>query len=135
FCSYVHLVMLNARNVLGLFSVHQRQKVSFRCGRRHGAKGQPTGRFIRRLGRWDQLIEWIKPKQRPKWISKEQYDALPSSLIVRELRYALPARGQRTRVVTLVTTLLDPALYPAGKIAEVYGLRWKIETHFAQLKT
>ena len=135
FCSYVHLVMLNARNVLALFSVHQRQKVSFRCGRRHGGKGQPTGRFIRRLGRWDQLIEWIKPKQRPKWMSKEQYDALPSSLIVRELRYALPARGQRTRVVTLVTTLLDPALYPAGKIAELYGLRWRIETHFVQLKT
>ena len=135
FCSYVHLTMLHARNVLGLFSMHQRQKVSFRVGRRHGGKGQPTGRFIRRLGRWDQLIEWVKPQQRPKWMSKKQYDALPPSLIVRELRYALASRGQRTRVVTLATTLLDPAVYPAEKIATLYGLRWQIETHFAQLKT
>ena len=136
FCSYVHLVMLHARNVLGLFSVHQRQKVSFRRGRRHGGKGQPTSRFIRKLGRWDQLLEWLKPKQRPKWMTKKQYDALPPGLVVRELRYALEARGQRTRVVTIVTTLVDPQLYPAEKIAQLlYGLRWKVETHFAQLKT
>jgi hypothetical protein len=135
FCSYAHLAMLHARDVLALFSVHQRQKVSFRVGRRHGGTGQPTSRFIRKLGRWDQLLEWLKPKQRPEWMSKKQYDALPPSLIVRELRYALEARGQRTRIVTVVTTLLDPALYPAGKIAELYGLRWKVETHFAQLKT
>src|SRR5207248_2755075 len=43
--------------------------------------------------------------------------------------------GQRTRMVTIVTTLLDPVLYPSGKIAELYGLRWQVETHFAQLKT
>ncbi len=135
FCSYVHLVMLHARNVLGLFSVHQRQKVSFRAGRGHGRRGQPTSRFVRKLGRWDQLVEWLKPRQRPKWMTQKQYDALPSGLIVRELRYALEARGQRTRVVTIVTTLLDPAVYPAEKIAELYGLRWQVETHFAQLKT
>jgi len=135
FCSYVHLVMLQARNVLALFSVHQRQKISFQRGRRHGGKGQPTGRFIRKLGRLDQLVEWIKPRQRPKWMGKEQYDALPPSLIVRELRYALPNRGQRTRLVTVVTTLLDSTLYPAAKIEQLYGLRWQVETHFAQLKT
>lgn len=135
FCSYVHLAMLHACKVFGLFRVHQRQKVSFRRGRRHGAKGQPTSRFIRKLGRWDQLVQWLKPKQRPKWMTKKQYDALPASLIVRELRYSLQARGQRTRIVTIVTTLLDPDLHPADKIAELYGLRWQVETHFAQLKT
>lgn len=135
FCSYVHLAMLHAAGVLGLFSVHQRQKVSFRRGRRHGGKGQPTSRFVRKLGRRDQLVEWLKPRQRPKWMRKKQYDALPAGLVVRELRYELEARGQRTRIVTIVTTLLDPALYPAEKIAELYGLRWQVETHFAQLKT
>jgi DDE family transposase len=135
FCSYVHLVMLSARNVFALFRVHQKQKVDFRRGRKHGAKRQPTSRFIRKLGRCDQLVEWLKPKQRPKWMSAKPFDALPSSLIVRELRYRLESRGQRTRVVTIVTTLVDPALYPAGKIAELYGLRWQVETHFAQLKT
>jgi hypothetical protein len=37
--------------------------------------------------------------------------------------------------VTLATTLLDPKLYPKAKIAELYGLRWTIETHFGELKT
>lgn len=135
FCSYVHLILLKARGVFGLFRVHQRQNVSFRRGRRHGALGQPTSRFIRKLGRQDQLVEWVKPKLRPKWMKKKQFDALSPSLIVRELRYHLEARGQRTRVVTIATTLIDPVLYPAEKIAELYGLRWQVETHFAQLKT
>ena len=68
-------------------------------------------------------------------MSKKQFAALPAGLIVRELRYHLQARGQRTRIVTIVTTLLDPASYPGDKIAALYGLRWQVETHFAQLKT
>ncbi|MEO6437105.1 MAG: transposase [Tepidisphaeraceae bacterium] len=135
FCSYVHLAMLDLAGALGLFSVHQRQKVSFKRGRRHGGKGQPASRFIRKLARHDQLVEWLKPKQRPGWMKKKQYDALPAGLIVRELRYSLEACGQRTRTVTIVTTLIDADLYPADKIAELYGLRWQVETHFAQLKT
>ncbi len=135
FCSYVHLVMLHARGIFGLFRVQQRQQVDFRRGRKHGGKGQPKSRFIRKLGRYDQLVEWVKPKQKPKWMSKKQFAALPPSLLVRELRYKLEARGQRTRTVTIVTTLTDPALYPADKVAELYGLRWQVETHFGQLKT
>jgi len=134
FCSYVHLAMLHARAAFGLFRVQQRQKVDFRRGRKHGGKGKPKSRFIRKLGPYDQLVEWVKPKQKPKWMSKKQFAALPAGLVVRELRYHLAARGQRTRIVTLVTTLTDPALYPADKIAELYGLRWGVETHFAQLK-
>jgi hypothetical protein len=135
FCSYVHLAMLSAGGVFGLFRVHQKQKVDFRKGRRHGGKGRTKSRFIRKLGPLDQLVEWRKPGQRPKWMSKQQFAALPSRLIVRELRYHLAARGQRTRKVTIVTTLLDETLYPAEKIAELYGLRWQVETHFAELKT
>jgi len=64
-----------------------------------------------------------------------EFDALPAELLVRELRYHLTGRGRRTRVVTIATTLLDPALYPKEKVAELYGLRWSVETHFAELKT
>ena len=42
------------RGLHGLFRAHQRQIVSFRPGRRHGAKGRPTSRWLRRLGRRDQ---------------------------------------------------------------------------------
>jgi len=54
---------------------------------------------------------------------------------MRELRYALPRRGQRTLGVTIATTLLDPARYSKSAIAELYRVRWQVETHFAELKT
>jgi uncharacterized membrane protein YgcG len=151
FCSYVHLAMLHARGVAGLFRMHQRQLVDFRPYRksrgqrkgRGGGRGKgkgkmPTSRFVRRLGKHDQLVAWARPKQRPGWMRQMAawFDALPKELTVRELRYRLPAeRGRRTRVVTVVTTLLDPGKYPKQKVAELYGLRWSVETHFAELKT
>ena len=51
-------------------------------------------------------------------MSEEDYAALPESIVVRELRYRIEAPGFRTREVTLVTTLLDAAAYPAEALAE-----------------
>src|SRR5262249_40953996 len=42
--------------------------------------------------------------------------------------------GRRTRVVTVATTLLDAAQYPAADIAALYGQRWQIETNLRHLK-
>lgn len=41
----------------------------------------------------------------------------------------------RTRSVVLVTTLLDPTLYPAAEIASLYLQRWRVELTFRDLKT
>ena len=46
-----------------------------------------------------------------------------------------PQRGYRTKVITLVTTLLDPETYPATELAELYLKRWEIEVNFRHLKT
>jgi hypothetical protein len=143
FCSFAHLAMLSARGVMACFRMHQRQVVDFRPGRKTRAqspkskrKGRPTSTFVRRLGKHDQVVRWKKPpRPRTDWMSDEQYAALPEGLEVRELRYVLANKGQRTRVVTIATTLLDPLKYPKAKIAELYGIRWRVETHFAQLKT
>ena len=78
---------------------HQRQIVSFRPGRRHGAKGRPTSRWLRRLGSRDQRVEYFKPKGRPEWMTAQQYAALAASIVVRELRYEVGRPGCRTRVV------------------------------------
>jgi hypothetical protein len=143
----VNLVMLHVCGVLALLRVHQRQIVDFRPRRKHRGRGKraaaaakadrgrPTSKWVERLGRHDQLVDWVKPQQRPKWMTKKQYDALPETLRVRELRYTLARKGQRTVCVTIVTTLLDPVRYPKEAIAELYGLRWSVETHFAELKT
>jgi len=136
FCSYAHLALLWARQVVGLFRMHQRRNVDFRRSHQARAAGLKWRR-IKRLGHCDQLVEWSKPDKChcPAWMSPRDYARLLPTLRVRELRYTLAERGQRTRQVTIATTLLDPKLYPKEKIAELYGLRWTVETHFAELKT
>jgi hypothetical protein len=137
-CSYVHLAMLWLRGVQGMFRMHQRTIADFRPGRtkrRQGQTGKPRSRFIKRLGKHDQIVEYARTPQRPAWMDAKQYATIPLTLRLRELRYVLPRRGQRTLCVTIVTTLLDPLQYPREKIAELYGVRWRAETHFAQLKT
>ena len=142
FASYAHLALLSQRQLHGVFRVHQRQLVSFRKDRRlvqQTPKGTitstATGRLIRKLGKYDQLVEYRKPEKRPGWMSAEAYAQLPQTLVVREVRYHTKLRGGRTRVVTLVTTLLDPVAYPAEELAALYGQRWKIETYLSHLKT
>ena len=142
FCSFVHLTMLFCRGVFGLFRIHQKTTVNFRPHRKHSrkhrkgqARGVPTSQFVKRLAKHDQIVRWFEPSSKPKWMSQEQYDGLPDSLLVRELRFILPRRGQRTLVVTVATTLLDPLLYPKEKIVQLYGVRWRVETHLGQLKT
>jgi hypothetical protein len=62
-------------------------------------------------------------------------ERLPATVQVRELRYRTPQRGHRTRVITLVTTLLDSEAYPANDLAELYLGRWQTEVNFRHLKT
>ncbi len=142
FCSFVHLAMLQARGIMACFRLHQRQTVDFRKGRKsrdQSAKGHKTGKpnstFLRRLGYHDQVVSWKRPPEMPAWMTPAQWELIPESLEVRELQYTITANGQRTRVVTIATTLLDPLLYPKDAVAKLYGVRWQVETHFAELKT
>ena len=145
FSSFAHLALLAARKVFGVFRGHQVQIIDFRPHRRHSRRfsrrssqhrnnGRPTSRWLQRLGRHDQLVEYVKPDHRPGWLTAEAYTALPKTMTVRELRFTVAERGRRTRVITLVTTLLDPQRYPAPELAALYGQRWQIETNFRHLK-
>lgn len=140
FASYAHLATLVRQDLHGVFRCHQRQVVSFRPGRRHrtgskGPKGLPTSRWLKRLGPNDQLVEYPKPKAKPEWMTEAAFAALPDAIVVREVRFTINERACRTRVVTLVTTLLDPERYPAPELAELYRERWRIEVNFRHLKT
>ncbi len=140
FASFTHLALISLRKMHAVFRCHQKQIVDFRVGRKHTTqgkpdKGKPRSRYLRRLGHWDQLVQYSKPKIRPTWIDKKAYTALPETLEVRELRYVTRQRGHRTRVITLVTTLVDATVYPAGELAALYLSRWQIEINFRHLKT
>jgi hypothetical protein len=140
FASFAHLALLLLRKIHAVFRCHQKQIVSFRVGRKHTkqgkpCKGLPRSRYVQRLGHWDQLVEYTKPKTKPTWMDNDTYAALPDTLLLRELRYLTPQRGHRTQVITLVTTLLDADAYPAADLAELYLSRWQIEVNFRHLKT
>jgi hypothetical protein len=142
FCSYAHLALLRQRRSHGLFRAHQRLIIDFRPHRRHvhpkraakGPAGLPRSRWLKRLGKHDQLVEYFKPEERPTWMTAGDYAWLPPSLVVRELRFAVRQPGRRVRAVTVVTTLLDPRRYPAGALARLYGRRWQVETDLRHLK-
>jgi hypothetical protein len=150
FCSFAHLALLSLRGVMSLFRMHQKQIVNFRPHRRDLRKNQrygrhagisrrqrrgiPTSRFVRRIGKHDQIVAW-RPSNQPKWMKDQQWESLPRELLVRELRYLIPRNGQRTFCITIATTLLDSRRYPKERIAELYGVRWTVETHFAEIKT
>ncbi len=142
FCSYAHLALLSQRGVHGLLRVHQKTIVDFTAGRPHASRrnkkspqGIPASRWIKQLGALDQVVAWIKPATRPGWMSAEQFVALPDSIKVRELRYAVDQRGFRTKQVTLVTTLLDAERYRPAELASQYAQRWEVETNFRHLKS
>jgi hypothetical protein len=142
FGSFAHLALCQRRGIHGVFRAHQKQIIDFRPGRQHltqqqqkkGQTGRPSSRWLRRLGPHDQLVEYFKPKRPPAWMTAEEYAQLPAAIVVRELRYTITEPGRRTRVVTLVTTLLDPERYPAAELARLYGLRWRVETNLKHLK-
>jgi hypothetical protein len=140
FASFTHLALISMRKLQAVFRCHQKQIVDFRVGRRHtgqrnSQKGLPRSRYVRRLGRWDQVVEYAKPTTKPKWMDTATWTSLPATVLVRELRYLTPQRGHRTQTITLVTTLLDAEAYPATALAELYLGRWQIELNFRHLKT
>ena len=83
----------------------------------------------------DRLVEWHRGLQKPKYLSPAEWAQLPDTLTVRVVRVCVSQRGFRTRELTLVTTLLDPKLYPAEDIAQAYARRWKLEMCLDDLKT
>src|SRR5205807_8932530 len=103
FDSFAHLALLFLRKMHAVFRCHQKQIVSFRVGRKHTGRRKPRkgldrSRYVRRLGRHDQLVEYTKPERRPTWMKEDVLATLPETLLVRELRFVTPQRGHRTRV-------------------------------------
>lgn len=139
YCTYGYLAQLSSLQLHLVIRVPVgSRRVDFRPHRRHGKfkhwKG-PQSIWIRRLGKHDQIVEWIKPAEVPAWLPREAWEGVPERLRVRELRYWITRRGFRSREVTLVTTLLDPERYPKKAVAQLYGLRWQVETNLRHLKT
>lgn len=81
---------------------------------------------IERYGPGDELVEITVSKG-----TRQKNPELPEKLIVRVIRYR--RAGFKTRI--LITSLLDPKLYPAKEIAELYHERWEIEMAYDEIKS
>jgi len=79
-----------------------------------------------RLGPNDRLVDL--PVHRNL---RRAHPELPETLPARAIRYQ--RRGFRPH--TLLTSLLDPATYPAAEIIELYHERWELEVGFDEVKT
>jgi hypothetical protein len=148
FSGYPHLASLVRQNLHALLPVHHLRIVDFTKGRPHRGGGgeakdadadaeddMPTSRWIKSLGTEDQLVEYFKPKQPALWMTQAQHDALPDSLVVRELRRTVERPGLGRVTLTMQTTLSDPTAYPAEALLELRLRRWDVETNLAHLKT
>ena len=111
FCSYPHIALLLRRGVHCCFRLHQ-------------------SRLLQRG-----IVRWSNGRHRPRGIGRRLFATLPAELTVRIVHHHIRRKGYRTKVVLLVTTLLDQHAWPEQRLAELYRRRWEIETCFAHLKT
>jgi hypothetical protein len=91
---------------------------------------------LKRLGPGDWLVRWKKTSScRSPWLSALQRAALPAELTLRAIKGSCYRKGFRVRQITVVTTLLDPELYPAEELLNAYLRRWRLEMCLDDLKT
>jgi hypothetical protein len=147
FAGYAHLALLLQANLHAVVPAHHMRIVDFSSqrafahprkgsGRHYSAqkKGKPHSRRIKMLGHDDQLVEYFKPRNKPDWLTAEQWKQLPQSITVREIRRTVKRHGFRPITITIVTTLLDPEQYLADELIELRLTRWMVETNIRHLK-
>jgi len=119
YCSYFLIALLRECGVEVVFRLHQRRGVDFRRGRR--------------LGPDDHLVTWSKP-ERPEWMDRDVYAALPATLTVREMRTQVQQPGYRVRELVVVTTLCDADDYSKEEVTDLYHERWHVELDIRSIK-
>ena len=120
FSSFFGLAGLVVRGVDVLTRMHQHRHVDFRRGRR--------------LGVTDHIVTWEKP-DRPSWMDRATYDAMPDTITVREVRFSVAVPGFRVHELVLATTLVDRTRYSKEDLADLYMLRWNVELDLRSIKS
>lgn len=121
FDSYHDIGLLKQRKVDVVFRMNQTRHCDFRRGRL--------------LGCGDHVVTWKKPRFDSNRFDRATYDALPETMLMREVRFQVQVDGFRTDTIVLVTTLTDAEQYPAEEVAELYLKRWHCELDLNSLKT
>jgi hypothetical protein len=91
--NYVDLVLVKQQGADAVFRKNYLRKTDFRRGKK--------------LGIGDHKVTWNKPRQCPNHMTTEEFEALPSSFIVREVCLRIKHCGLRDERIIVVTTLVD----------------------------
>lgn len=121
FDSYHDIAYLSTRGVFVLFGMRQSRKKDFR-------KGQ-------RIGHDDHIMTWEKPRfHKDRFDSREEWATMPDTMNMRELRLILKRQGFKTRVIIVVTNLLDAEKYPKQDLMQLFSTRWHCELDLRSIK-
>lgn len=88
----------------------------------------------RPLGYREDIREWRRPSP-SQTVFAHLLDHLSESMEVRVIERSIRRAGYRTWTLRIATSLLDPVMYPAEDLIELYLRRWRIETALRTLKT
>jgi hypothetical protein len=118
--SYRGIALLVARGVDCVFGKKQSRRCDFRRGTR--------------LGTDDHVVVWKKPQFDKTRYSREEWEALPAELTMREVRCVVRRKGYRTRTIIIVTTLIDGDRYTSEELTKLFAQRWHCELDLRSLK-
>ena len=121
FDGYGNLAGLHQRGVDVIFALNANRPRDFRAGRA--------------LGRLDRLCTLSKPAKPAAGWTAAAWAELPATLTVRKLKVKVLTPKCRVKTICLITTLLDPRLWPKALIVLIYRHRWKVELSFDDIKT
>jgi hypothetical protein len=123
FCSYYDVWAFQEQGVDSVITLARRTPVT-------------EAEAVKVLGDNDRLIRWPKPVHRQATnYSHAQWEDSPDALLLRQIKVTVEQSGFRVTTFYIVTTLLDPQIYPASEIAELYLQRWDVELFFRDIKT
>jgi putative transposase len=123
YCSYWMICTLLKLGVQVCFRMHQTRHTDFRKGKRLGTK--------------DHVVFWPR-SVKPDWMSKNDYEALPKELRLREIGYVIEEPGRKQQPFVIVTTMLgetDTTDASKDEIASLYGFRWNVELDIRSIKS
>ena len=123
FCSYYDVWQFNKRGVDSVITLARRTPVA-------------AASAVAVLGPDDLLIQWPKPVWNTGLsYSKEEWQALPEHLDLRQIKVTINVPGMRSASYYLITTLTDSTRYSAAELADLYRQRWEVELFFRDIKT
>lgn len=112
YCNYFLIATLMAAGVDVLFEQNGSRITDFRRGHKLGAR--------------DHIVRWPKPKERPQWMTPEQYANAPKEIELRECQ---------VHHQVLVTTLREHRRVSKDDLSQLYARRWSVELDLRNLKT